>query len=272
MVQNNLTEQDVLARASTLSFPSSVTEYFQGYLGIPPFGFPENLRSKVISGKKLQNGKECFTGRPGAEMTALDFDKVTAMLKKKYNSGVESEINLIKEQDVQSYVQYPKVFEEYMEAKTKYGDLSVLDTRTFVEGMSPQQEVSVEIEKGKTFFIKLKHVSEVNALGFREAVFDLNGTNRIIKVVDKKAGVKTVTRPKKDPLLEGSVGAPMPGVIIAIKVAQGDKVTVGDPIVVLSAMKMETMVTAPVSGIVKAIHVTQGNQLAAGDLIVEIDG
>ena len=47
MVQNNLTEEDVIERGDSLSFPGSVVEYFQGYLGIPPYGFPEPLRSKV---------------------------------------------------------------------------------------------------------------------------------------------------------------------------------------------------------------------------------
>lgn len=48
MVQNDLTEEDVMEQADTLSFPGSVVEYFQGYLGIPPYGFPEPLRSKVM--------------------------------------------------------------------------------------------------------------------------------------------------------------------------------------------------------------------------------
>lgn len=47
MVQNELTEEEVIEKADSLSFPGSVVEYFQGYLGIPPFGFPEPLRSKV---------------------------------------------------------------------------------------------------------------------------------------------------------------------------------------------------------------------------------
>lgn len=47
MVQNNLTEEAVIERGDSLSFPGSVVEYFQGYLGIPPYGFPEPLRSKV---------------------------------------------------------------------------------------------------------------------------------------------------------------------------------------------------------------------------------
>lgn len=47
MAQNELTEEEVLEIPDMLSFPGSVVEYVQGYLGIPPFGFPEPLRSKV---------------------------------------------------------------------------------------------------------------------------------------------------------------------------------------------------------------------------------
>ena len=103
MVQNNLTEQDVIDRAEKLSFPSSVVEYFQGYLGIPPFGFPEPLRSRVVTNKKLPNGKECFEARPGAEMPPLDFVAIEKDLKNKFGE------NRIKETDVVSYTQYPKV-------------------------------------------------------------------------------------------------------------------------------------------------------------------
>ena len=47
MVQNKLTAQSVEDRADELSFPGSVIEYFQGYLGEPPGGYPEPLRTKV---------------------------------------------------------------------------------------------------------------------------------------------------------------------------------------------------------------------------------
>jgi pyruvate carboxylase len=56
----------------------------------------------------------------------MNFEKIRLDLQQKYGT--------ISETDVVSYSQYPKVFEEYMDVKFKYGDLSVLDTRTFVEG------------------------------------------------------------------------------------------------------------------------------------------
>lgn len=49
MVQNKLTGEMLEDRAEELSFPQSVIEYMQGYLGEPPGGFPEPLRSKVTT-------------------------------------------------------------------------------------------------------------------------------------------------------------------------------------------------------------------------------
>ena len=53
MVAQKLNEEDVYAHAEKLSFPNSVLEYFQGYLGQPPYGFPEPLRTRILQSKKL---------------------------------------------------------------------------------------------------------------------------------------------------------------------------------------------------------------------------
>ena len=89
--------------------------------------------------------------------------------------------------------------------------------------------------------------------------------------MDKSAAVTNKSaNPRADPSDAGSVGCPMPGVIIGIRVKQGDAVKEGDPLVVISAMKMETTLSAPVSGVVKSLHVKEGAQLDVGDLVVEI--
>ena len=96
MTQNSLSKADVLERADQLDFPSSVVEFFQGYLGQPVGGFPEPLRTKIIRNKPR------IDGRPGATMQPLDFKKIKAELRSKFGKHIT-------DTDVTSYVMYPKV-------------------------------------------------------------------------------------------------------------------------------------------------------------------
>lgn len=71
--------------------------------------------------------------------------------------------------------------------------------------------------------------------------------------------------------VKGQIGAPMPGKVIDIKVAAGAKVVKGQPLCVLSAMKMETVVTSPMDGTIRKVHVTKDMTLEGDDLILEIE-
>ncbi|CED82614.1 pyruvate carboxylase [Phaffia rhodozyma] len=257
MVSNKLSKQDVLERADTLDFPTSVVEFFQGHLGQPYEGFPEPLRSKII--RDLPR----IDKRPGLTMQPLNFKKIKAELREKYGKTIT-------DCDVNSYAMYPKVFEEFRGFVDKYGDLSVVPTRFFLAKPQIGEEMHISIEQGKMLIIKLLAVGPIDMTkGTRECFFELNGETRAVLIEDRDAAIEQVSREKasSDP---GSVGGPMSGVVIEVRVKEGQNIKAGDPLVVLSAMKMESVVSAPVSGRVARVVVQPSDSIAQGDLLVEI--
>jgi pyruvate carboxylase len=257
MVQNDLDEQAVRERADTLSFPRSVVEFFQGYLGEPRGGFPEPLRTQVV--RDLPK----IEGRPGATMAPLDFSALTRELEKKWGSHV-------RDVDVVSAALYPQVFAEYMAFRREYSDVSLLPTRSFIAPMRLGEEIDFSIEPGKLLIVKLTAIGDVRENGEREVFFELNGQPRSILVRDASVEKQVVRHERAKDEVPGSIGAPMPGVVVEVRCKVGAKVAVGDPLVVLSAMKMETIVAAPVGGKIERVAVGVGDSLAVGDLLVEI--
>lgn len=267
MVANNLSEREVIENAEELSFPNSVIEYFQGYLGIPPHGFPEPLRSRVLKGKTIEDtdGLSCFEGRPGAQLKPYDFGTHSSTLEEKWTK------DKIRNYDVMSHAMYPAVFDEFMERENQYGKLGFVDTRTFLTGMKVGEELTVDLEKGKHLVIKLISVGSPNKDGLVNLGFELNGQPRSVKITDKTASAGIIHKLKALKGVTGSIGAPMPGVVLETKVKKGEIVKKGDPLVLMSAMKMETVITSPCDGEVKQVVVTAGDQLDAGDLCVEVE-
>ncbi|KAG1455948.1 hypothetical protein G6F56_006946 [Rhizopus delemar] len=257
MVSNQLSSEELQERASSLSFPTSVIEFFQGYLGQPYGGFPEPLRSNII--RDLPR----LDGRPGASLPALDLAKLKEELVEKYGSSV-------RDYDVISAALYPKVFAEYRDNVAQYGDLSVLPTRYFLCKPEINEEFHVEIEEGKTLIIKLLAVGPLNNDGKRDVYFELNGEARVVGIIDRNSAVEIVTREKANAANPGDIGAPMSGVVIEIRAKEGSHVKAGDPLAVLSAMKMETVVTSPVAGKVERVSVQEGDSLSAGDLVAKV--
>ena len=115
-------------------------------------------------------------------------------------------------------------------------------------------------------------------------VLDVEGVRRAFAVhhtddavyVDDPAGSAALGRVPRFPdpsahAAAGSLLAPMPGAVVRVAAAQGEHVTVGQPLVVLEAMKMEHTVAAPVDGVVAALHVRPGDQVESGQALAVVE-
>ncbi|VDK50159.1 unnamed protein product [Anisakis simplex] len=258
MVQNKLTAQTLVERAEDLSFPKSVVQFMQGLIGQPPYGFPEPLRTRVLRGQPK------FDGRPGENLEPLDFDKMKVDLEAKHGRKLRDE-------DIMTSAMFPKEFDEFEQFRQQYGPVDKLETRPFLTGMDCAEEIDVEIEKGKTLSIRLMNIGKLNHRGEREVFFELNGQMRSMYVQDKEASKEIVARPRARPGVRGSIGAPMPGEVLELKVKEGDKVEAKTPLFVLSAMKMEMVIDSPIAGTVKKIYCDPKTRVSAGDLVVEVE-
>jgi len=264
MVSQQLEPEDVIAQAESLSFPDSVVQYFQGAIGQPPGGFPEPLRSKIIKGRTLADGKPFYEGRPGVDLAPFDFEKARAKLGELYKGEID-------DKDVLSYALYPQVYAEWQDFRAAYGDVAYLQTHLFLNPMREGDEVELEIAEGRSFLLKLVSMPEPDAEGIRNMIFEVNGERWFLPVSDASVQGTSTVREKVKSGDVGAVGAPMPGVVVDIKVKDGDKVEEGEPLVVLSAMKMETMIQASTSGTISRLICNVGDKVDADDLLIKID-
>jgi pyruvate carboxylase len=255
MVAQGLTAEAVLDPSREIAFPASVVEMLRGDLGQPPGGWPPALQAKALKGEAL------FTERPGARLAPADF----AAARKETEARIGRQVS---EEELASSLMYPKVFADFAAAQRKYGPVSILPTPVFFYGMAVGEELSVEIERGKSLLIRLQTISDADEDGFRRVFFELNGQPRIIKVPDRGLARAVAARPKADPANPAHVAAPMPGLVASVAVQPGQKVAMGDPLLVIEAMKMETTLAAEREGVVASMAVKPGQQIEAKDLLL----
>lgn len=259
LLAKEMAPPDVLALDDKhdVAFPNSVVEMFSGALGEPPGGWPKKLR------KILLRGAAPLKGRPGASLPAADFGAERELLDKKTG-------RVPRQDDVLSYLLYPEVFLKYDKFRRAYSDVSVLPTPAFFYGLKAGEEITVDIEQGKTLIIKLLTASEAHPDGTRTLFFELNGQPREVNVRDKALRVVERQHPKADPAEPGQVGAPTAGMISSIAVQTNHTVERGAKLLTLEAMKMQSNIYAPISGRVAKLLVSPGQSVEAKDLLVTI--
>jgi len=257
MVANGLTPAEVVDPDREVAFPESVISLMRGELGYPPDGFPPALQHKVLKGQAP------LAGRAGDWLPAVDLEATRSQAEAATGRQIQ-------DTDLASYLMYPKVFKDYATHRSHFGDVSILPTPTFFFGLQTGEEISVELERGKSLIISEQGMAGPDAEGMVKVFFELNGQSRVIRVA--KAGLANPkVKPKAEEGNPRHVGAPMPGSIATLAIHVGQKVAKGDPLVSIEAMKMETMLTAERDGVIHAIHARHGESVNAKDLLVEYE-
>jgi biotin carboxyl carrier protein len=147
------------------------------------------------------------------------------------------------------------------------------------------------MDSNRKFSIKIhgnEYAVEIKNIETGVATVEVNGTAYEVQYEAERRTSKTPTlvrtpvyhteseRPKKTAKPDQSKGkvikAPLPGVILELKVKEGDSIKAGDVIMIMEAMKMENNIIAPQDGTVISLNVGKGDNVLEGDALVEIGG
>ncbi len=257
MATQGLSRADVEDPDTDVAFPESVVDMMRGMLGQPPGGWPKALQKKVLKGDKP------LTVRPGSILDPVDLEATRKEVSDQLDGFV------VDDEDLCAYLMYPKVFLDYMGRHRTYGPVRVLPTHAFFYGMTPGDQLSAEIDPGKTLEIRLLAIGETHEDGDVRVFFELNGQPRTVRVPNRSVAASAVRRPMAEDGNANHVAAPMPGVVANVAVNAGQEVKEGDLLLTIEAMKMETGIHADRDAVILQVHAGAGSQVDAKELLIE---
>ncbi len=244
---------DVVNLPPGTPFPESVIDMLSGGLGEPLGGWPPAVVKAVLGTAKPKRVKPA----------AVKLSEVKAEIAAKTKREPSDD-------DLYSHLMYPQVYADFAKFQRDFSDVSCVPTPAFFYGLQVGEEITISIEEGKVLFIKLINLSSPDKEGRRVLNFELNGMPREATVSDKSVAPKTKARVKAaadDPL---QVAAPIPGMVTLLNASVGSKVSKGDKVATLEAMKMQTSVYAQTDGVVAEVVGGVGDSVDAGDLLVRL--
>ncbi|GAB4009404.1 pyruvate carboxylase [Nocardioides ultimimeridianus] len=222
--------------------PASVIGFLHGELGDPPGGWPEPFRTRAIGNKPWSAPDETL---PADAEEGLRTDRRATLNR----------------------LLFPGPTRDFLDARERWGDLSVIDTLDYLYGLREGDEHVVELEPGVKLVVGVQAVSQPDERGYRTVMCTLNGHLRPISVRDRSVSTDVVSAERADTGNPGHVAAPFQGVV-TVAVAAGDKVEAGDVVATIEAMKMEASITAPVAGVVDRVAVSGPQAVDGGDLLI----
>ena len=238
---------DFAENPDTYDIPDSVVAFMAGELGELPGGWPEPFRTKVLRGREIRTGITEIS-----DVDAANLEAGSATRRATLNSLL-----------------FPAPTVAFREIRDAYGDLSVLDTADYLYGLAPGTEHVVEIERGVQLYVGLEAIGDADERGMRTVMTTLNGQLRPVFVRDRAIAVDVRQAEKADTAVPGHVAAPFSGVV-TLKAAVGDRVSTGQPVASIEAMKMEAAIAAPVDGVVERLVVQAATPVEAGDLLLVV--
>jgi pyruvate carboxylase len=228
--------------------PESVLGFLRGELGDPAGGWPEPLRTKALAGRG-----------PAKTVQQLTADDEAALA-----------LNGHKRQSTLNRLLFPGPTKEFEEHRETYGDTSQLSANQFFYGLRQGEEHRVKLERGVELLIGLEAISEPDERGMRTVMCIINGQLRPVLVRDRSIASTVPAAEKADRGNPDHIAAPFAGVV-TVGVSEGDRVSTGQTIATIEAMKMEAPITAPIDATVRRVAVSSTAQVEGGDLLVVLN-
>jgi biotin carboxyl carrier protein len=220
---------------------SQVKDYAYGLYGRPPVPMDIRVQSRCLKG--YARGEKPIDCRP-ADILAPEMEKAREEVK-----------DLARDDgDLLIYVLYPTTGKRFL--RWKYGlepaPESIKPKTT--EDIEKQSKMTATAHEGAPAQTKIETPPQTGPA--------LNSADALEEV--KSVAVMASTAPEPG---EIAITAPMPGIIIAYKVSEGEKIKSGDIVVILEAMKMENDLASPADGTVKKIAFKTGSSVKKDDLL-----
>jgi pyruvate carboxylase len=245
LVGAGVSADEFAADPARFDIPESVLGFLRGELGDPAGGWPEPLRTAALAGRG--------PAKPAPQLTADD-EAALAL------TGPKRQATL-------NRLLFPGPTKEFEEHRENYGDTSQLSANQFFYGLRQGEEHKVKLERGVELLIGLEAISEPDERGMRTVMCIINGQLRPVLVRDRSIASAVPAAEKADRGNPGHIAAPFAGVV-TVSVSAGDRVSAGETIATIEAMKMEAPITAPDDGTVERVAVSSTAQVEGGDLLV----
>jgi pyruvate carboxylase len=246
LLSANISLDDFESDPASHDLPDSVIGFLRGELGAPPGGWPEPFRSRALAGREESPDEEELSGEDRAALGGED------------------------RRPALNRLMLPGPAREQAAVRERYGDVSVVPTRAFLYGLEPGEELAVDLEPGVRLYVQLEAITEADERGIKTLLVTLNGQPRPIDAQDRSLKPEIPAREKADPNRDGHVAAPMTGVV-TLGVGEGERVSGGQQLGSIEAMKMESAIRAQADGTIERLAVSSGTNVEAGDLLLVLE-